>query len=91
MVSFNTITFERSPWRLTAFQSVVLGRYAVSKTAYFVYILVYYYPLSSANSLLYQLWSLPSALVDILIAFAMTILVRGRLSLTHQLTGRLTV
>ena len=29
------------------------------------------------NSLLHQLWSLPSALVDILIAIAMTVLVRG--------------
>ena len=35
------------------------------------------------NSLLHQLWSLPSGLVDILIAIAMTVLVRGRLSLTH--------
>ena len=36
-----------------------------------------------ANSLPHQLWSLPSALVDILIAIAMTVLVRGGLSLTR--------
>jgi hypothetical protein len=32
--------------------------------------------LASADSLLHQLWSLPSALADILIAIAMTLLVR---------------
>ena len=31
------------------------------------------------NSLLHQLWSLPSGLVDILIAIAMTVLVRDAL------------
>ena len=32
-----------------------------------------------ANSLLHQLWSLPSALADILIAITMIVLVRGSL------------
>ena len=39
--------------------------------------------IAPADSLLYQLWSLPSAVVDILIAVAMTLLVRGSPSLTQ--------
>ncbi len=40
--------------------------------------------IAPADSLLHQLWSLPSALADILIAIAMTLLVRASPSLMLQ-------
>ncbi|KAH9989961.1 hypothetical protein BJV77DRAFT_1069224 [Russula vinacea] len=49
---------------LTVVQSLTLGRYAVSRTALF-------------------LWSLPSALADILIAIAMTVLLRQAQAVGH--------
>ncbi|KAH9980827.1 hypothetical protein BGW80DRAFT_1247690 [Lactifluus volemus] len=62
-------TLSRRPWLCAviaiAVQSLVVGRYAVSKVALYV-----------CTPVVIMLWSIPSALVDILIAGSMVLLVR---------------